>query len=92
MIFDNLLCHAGAVVLNAEPVIALLIHFVLPGKIKRTIKADGYVSGQYHLTMDQDQIMELLVGEAARRSRTAQKRRSADGVLSRPFRSKTDSP
>ncbi len=26
MIFDNLLCHAGAVVLNAEPVIALLIH------------------------------------------------------------------
>lgn len=37
--------------------------FVLPGKIKRTIKADGYVSGQYHLTMDQDQIMELLVGE-----------------------------
>lgn len=37
--------------------------FVLPIKIKRTIKTEGYVSGQYHLTMDQDQIMELLVGE-----------------------------
>lgn len=38
-------------------------NFVLPGKIKRTIKANGYVSGQYHLTMDQDKVMELLVGE-----------------------------
>ena len=37
--------------------------FVLPSKIKRTIKAKGYVSGQYHLTMDQDKVMELLVGE-----------------------------
>lgn len=37
--------------------------FMLPIKIKRTIKTEGYVSGQYHLTMDQDQIMELLVGE-----------------------------
>lgn len=37
--------------------------FVLPSKIKRTIKAEGYVSGQYHLTMDQDKVMELLVGE-----------------------------
>ena len=37
--------------------------FNLPGKIKRTIKAEGYVSGQYHLTMDQDKVMELLVGE-----------------------------
>lgn len=38
-------------------------NFILPGKIKRTIKANGYVSGQYHLTMDQDKVMELLVGE-----------------------------
>lgn len=37
--------------------------FVLPVKVKRTIKTEGYVSGQYHLTMDQDRIMELLVGE-----------------------------
>lgn len=37
--------------------------FILPSKIKRVIKAEGYVSGQYRLTMDQDQIMELLVGE-----------------------------
>jgi len=37
--------------------------FMLPIKIKRIIKTEGYVSGQYHLTMDQDQIMELLVGE-----------------------------
>ena len=37
--------------------------FVLPNKVKRTIKANGYVSGQYHLTMDQDKVMELLVGE-----------------------------
>lgn len=36
---------------------------ILPSKIKRTIKAEGYVSGQYHLTMDQDKVMELLVGE-----------------------------
>lgn len=36
---------------------------VLPSKIKRTIKAEGYVSGQYRLTMDQDKVMELLVGE-----------------------------
>ena len=37
--------------------------FILPSKIERTIKAKGYVSGQYHLTMDQDKVMELLVGE-----------------------------
>lgn len=37
--------------------------FILPSKIERTIKAEGYVSGQYHLTMDQDKVMELLVGE-----------------------------
>lgn len=36
---------------------------VLPLKVKRSIKAEGYVSGQYRLTMDQDQIMELLVGK-----------------------------
>lgn len=37
--------------------------FILPGKIKRNIKSEGYVSGQYRLTMDQEQIMELLVGK-----------------------------
>lgn len=37
--------------------------FILPSKIERAIKAEGYVSGQYHLTMDQDKVMELLVGE-----------------------------
>ena len=37
--------------------------FVLPSKVKRTVKANGYVSGQYHLNMDQDKVMELLVGE-----------------------------
>lgn len=37
--------------------------FVLPSRIKRTIIAEGYLSGQYRLTMDQDQIMELLVGK-----------------------------
>jgi len=36
--------------------------FILPGKIKRNIKTEGYVSGQYRLTLDQDQIIELLVG------------------------------
>lgn len=36
--------------------------FILPGKVKRNIKADGYVSGQYRLTLDQNQILELLVG------------------------------
>lgn len=38
-------------------------NFILPIKVKRTIKTEGYVSGQYHLTMNQEQIMELLVGE-----------------------------
>ena len=37
--------------------------FILPNKILRTIETEGYVSGQYHLTMDQDKVMELLVGE-----------------------------
>lgn len=36
--------------------------FILPGKIKRTIVPEGYVSGQYRLTLDQEQVMELLVG------------------------------
>lgn len=35
---------------------------VLPGKVNRTIKAEGYVSGQYRLTLDHSQIMELLIG------------------------------
>ena len=38
-------------------------NFVLPSKVKLTIKANGYVSGQYHLTMDQEKVMDLLVGE-----------------------------
>lgn len=37
--------------------------FILPNKILRLIETEGYVSGQYHLTMDQDKVMELLVGE-----------------------------
>lgn len=37
--------------------------FVLPGKIKRNIMKDGYVSGQYRLTLDRDKIMELFVGK-----------------------------
>ena len=36
--------------------------FILPRKVKRKIKAEGYMSGQYRLTLDQEQIMELLVG------------------------------
>ena len=35
---------------------------VLPMKIKRAITPDGYVSGQYRLTLDQDKIMELFIG------------------------------
>lgn len=37
--------------------------FILPNKILRTIETEGYVSGQYRLTMDQDKVMDLLVGE-----------------------------
>lgn len=37
--------------------------FVLPGKIKRNIKSEGYVSGQYRLSLDQDKILELLIGK-----------------------------
>lgn len=35
---------------------------VLPRKIKRHIEAEGYMSGEYRLTLDQGQVMELLVG------------------------------
>ena len=38
-------------------------NFILPARIKRSVKSEGYVSGQYRLTLDQDQIMELLVGK-----------------------------
>lgn len=37
--------------------------FIFPNKILRTIETEGYVSGQYRLTMDQDKVMDLLVGE-----------------------------
>lgn len=35
----------------------------LPGRIKRNIIPEGYVSGQYRLTLDQGRIMELLIGK-----------------------------
>lgn len=35
---------------------------LLPGKINRKILAKGYVSGEYRLSLDQRQVMELLVG------------------------------
>jgi hypothetical protein len=37
--------------------------FILPGKVKRNIKSEGYESGQYKLTLNQDKIMELFIGE-----------------------------
>lgn len=37
--------------------------FILPGKIKRNIKSEGYVSGQYRLSLDQDKILELFIGK-----------------------------
>lgn len=37
--------------------------FILPGKIKRNMKSEGYVSGQYRLSLDQDKILELLIGK-----------------------------
>lgn len=37
--------------------------FILPGKIRRNIKSEGYVSGQYRLSLDQDKILELLIGK-----------------------------
>lgn len=36
---------------------------ILPDKIQRNITAEGYVSGQYRLTLDQEQVMDLLVGK-----------------------------
>lgn len=36
--------------------------FVLPQKIIRKIRSDGYLSGQFCLTLDQDRVLELLVG------------------------------
>lgn len=38
-------------------------NFVLPGKINRRITSSGYKSGQYRLTLDQDQVMQLFTGE-----------------------------
>lgn len=35
---------------------------VLPRRIKRHIESEGYMSGEYRLTLDQGQVMELLVG------------------------------
>lgn len=37
-------------------------NFVLPRKVKRNIDTVGYMSGEYRLTLDQGQVMELLVG------------------------------
>lgn len=37
--------------------------FILPGKIIRNITSEGYVSGQYRLTLDQDQVLQLFTGE-----------------------------
>lgn len=36
--------------------------FVLPAKINRNIEHIGYVSGQYHLSLDHKKVMELLTG------------------------------
>lgn len=38
-------------------------NLILPGKIKRNIKHEGYVSGQYRLSLDQDKILDLLIGK-----------------------------
>lgn len=38
-------------------------HFILPGKINRRITSSGYKSGQYRLTLDQDQVIQLFTGE-----------------------------
>jgi len=35
---------------------------ILPAKVKRIIKSEGYVSGQYRLTLDQNQVIDLLIG------------------------------
>lgn len=37
--------------------------FILPGKIRRNITSEGYVSGQYRLSLDQDKILELFIGK-----------------------------
>lgn len=37
--------------------------FVLPAKVDRNITANGYVSGQYSLSLDQSQVLNLLVGD-----------------------------
>lgn len=38
-------------------------NLVLPRKIARKIKPEGYLSGQFCLTLDQDRVLELLVGK-----------------------------
>lgn len=38
-------------------------NLVLPLKVKRVIKSKGYLSGQYHFTLDQGEVIKLLGGE-----------------------------
>lgn len=39
-------------------------NFVLPAKVERHIQSDDYyLSGQYRITLDQDQVIELFIGE-----------------------------
>ncbi|MCH5345231.1 MAG: ATP-binding protein [Acetatifactor sp.] len=35
---------------------------VIPGKVERQITAKGYLSGEYKITLDQDRVLDLLVG------------------------------
>lgn len=35
---------------------------ILPGKVMRQITARGYLSGEYKLTLDQDRVLNLLIG------------------------------
>lgn len=37
-------------------------NLLLPSKIERQITADGYVSGQYRITLDQEKVIDLLIG------------------------------
>lgn len=37
-------------------------NLLLPSKVERQIVADGYLSGQYKITLDQEKVIDLLIG------------------------------
>lgn len=57
---DEELSSCGKLIRSMAPRWQTLL---LPGKVERQITARGYLSGEYKLTLDQDRVLDLLVGK-----------------------------